>query len=433
MNPVLVLAATVVTLMGCAAAPRPAMPDGTSREAINTAQRIEAFQERLQEMRDYEAEKVRWAQEVTALRHELAQLRSATIILATNAEDRASLPRAMTQGRPGVGNRAIAQITAPVLPAAGHPAFDGPAGYLTESTAGSTMAPAATLGTPATTPAVQTAPATPQSVAGEILNRASPSDRPVRVRVLSAPVDVSTPPASPAPMVDGMQATGLDAHEPQGKQDRPPVAGPGPAVMQPTTLEFDSRSLEIGVPRPPAPAVDPREDAVRQFAAAREAADRTRFVEIAARAPARVPSRSAEVTDLSSRPAIAFRFDEAELAQGFLPDDARSGALIDAAQRSVRIVIHSRITAAAADASRVRHAHQTANEARSFLVRRGIDPSRIYLTTTRGEPDRQHPASRALLLIEMDGAAAAQSAPTAPETPARPGIIDATRLAVGVN
>lgn len=314
------LAIAVLSTAACGSMPKPPMmPDGKHRVAVNTAARIEAFQERLEEMRGYEADRVRWAQEVGELRSQVAQLRSATIILAANAEERAGTPLSLTRGAPGAGLAAIGQVhSMPVHP----PVM---------TAARESAQPSAVLQAPDAlrTPRHVSAP---PPLGAQPARPTGPSGGPVRVRVIG-------PEAEPA--------QGARAPEVQENLRTPPVA--------PGRLDFESNQLEIGRPPPPP---------VRDVA----------------------PERIERVAHFESTTGRSIEFANEQLVAGFRPDPGQSSELLAATRTSARVVIRSVVTAEASDRASVTRAHERAQEARAWLVERGVDGNRIFLSTSRREP-----------------------------------------------
>ena len=341
------LAAAALALAGCSSSPTmPTMPDGSNRVTVNTAERIEAFQRRLEEMREYEADRVQWAKEVGELREQLAQLRSATMILAANAEYRAPTPKAMARGSAGVAPAVAAWLQPPP-------------------------------------PAVLEWGTQPQREAASVLQRAGQSSAPVRVRVLPAGAgDASSasprsalikanaaPPATPVAPVPSDAASGTVSRA------MTPTASPAPpAPLAPRYTDYSTGQLQIGVPRP-APTPTPGNGGGGNERIERQGS--------------RLASRPLE------RP-TAFHFDAHALSGGFAPSAAERSEIASAARAAVRIVIATTASAAAAAVQAQDHA----TEAREWLVKAGVDPARIHLRATR--LDGRADAQRVGLSIEMD-------------------------------
>lgn len=377
---IVVSSGATALLIGCSSMPSAVMPDGKHRVPVNTAARIEAFQERLEEMRGYEADRTRWVQEVNELRNQVAQLRSATIILAANAEERAGTPSTLTRGTPGAGVASIGSMhSMPITP------------------------PAALANVDAAQPTATLQPA----------ERAAPTLRPVAAAPAHPPSSMPSHQAQPvrltgaAPGVVRVRVIASPEAAADAQPDATP-AGARPPPAEPTRLDFESNQLEIGVPRPVPPPKAP--ERLDTLAEARGASGET------------------------------FSFPSVMLARGFAPEPAQAAALTEAARRSGRIVIRSSVTAEAGDRTSLARAHDRANEARTWLVGQGIEAARIYVATTRREPQGGDLVKAIQIRIDTEGPAPAPRTTTAAAaapvvSPARALTSDAfglTQISVGV-
>lgn len=86
------LAIVCATWLTACTAPKPVMPDGSSRVPVNSDERISAYKaKRADELRGV-SEQRRLEREVDDLRQQVADLRAATIVLAADAEGKATSP-----------------------------------------------------------------------------------------------------------------------------------------------------------------------------------------------------------------------------------------------------------------------------------------------------------------------------------------------------